>query len=39
MTLNQAVGVVMGANIGPPLQAQLIAFNIGQYAFICYSAE
>ncbi|MDD2507204.1 MAG: Na/Pi cotransporter family protein [Candidatus Cloacimonetes bacterium] len=33
MTLNQAVGVVMGANIGTTITAQLIAFNIGNYAF------
>ncbi len=33
MTLSQAVGVVMGANIGTTVTAQLIAFNIGQYAF------
>jgi len=33
MTLNQAVGVVMGANIGTTITAQLIAFNIGHYAF------
>ncbi len=33
MTLNQAVGVVMGANIGTTVTAQLIAFNIGHYAF------
>ncbi|MDD4687800.1 MAG: Na/Pi cotransporter family protein [Candidatus Cloacimonetes bacterium] len=34
MTLNQAVGVVMGANIGTTITAQLIAFNIGHYAFV-----
>ncbi len=34
MTLNQAVGVVMGANIGTTVTAQLIAFNIGHYAYI-----
>ena len=33
MTLSQAVGVVMGANIGTTVTAQLIAFNIGKYAF------
>lgn len=33
MTLNQAVGVVMGANIGTTVTAQLIAFNIGKYAY------
>mgnify|MGYP000867218949 CR=1 FL=1 len=34
MTLNQAVGVVMGANIGTTVTAQLIAFNIGHYAYV-----
>lgn len=36
MTLQQAVGVVMGANIGTTVTAQLIAFNIGDiaYAFV-----
>ena len=34
MTLQQAVGVVMGANIGTTITAQLIAFNVGQYAFM-----
>jgi len=33
MTLNQAVGVVMGANIGTTITAQLIAFKIGDFAF------
>ncbi|MDD3532578.1 MAG: Na/Pi symporter, partial [Candidatus Cloacimonetes bacterium] len=33
MTLSQAVGVVMGANIGTTITAQLIAFKIGHYAF------
>ncbi|MFW5628878.1 MAG: Na/Pi cotransporter family protein [Candidatus Cloacimonadaceae bacterium] len=33
MTLNQAVGVIMGANIGTTLTAQLIAFNVGDYAY------
>jgi len=32
MTLQQAVGVVMGANIGTTVTAQLIAFNIGDVA-------
>jgi phosphate:Na+ symporter len=32
MTLTQAVGVVLGANIGTTVTAQLIAFNISQYA-------
>ena len=36
MNLQQAVGVVMGANIGTTVTAQLIAFNIGDiaYAFV-----
>ncbi len=33
MSLNQAVGVIMGANIGTTITAQLIAFKIGHYAF------
>ena len=32
MTLIQAVGVVLGANIGTTVTAQLIAFNISNYA-------
>ncbi len=32
MNLQQAVGVVMGANIGTTVTAQLIAFNIGDVA-------
>ena len=32
MTLTQAVGVVLGANIGTTITAQLIAFNIQDYA-------
>ncbi|MBP7205376.1 MAG: Na/Pi cotransporter family protein [Candidatus Cloacimonetes bacterium] len=32
MNLRQAVGVVMGANIGTTVTAQLIAFNIGDLA-------
>ena len=32
MSLMQAIGVVLGANIGTTITAQLIAFNIGQYA-------
>lgn len=38
MTLGQAVGVVMGANIGTTVTAQLIAFNIGKYAFAIVAA-
>lgn len=32
MSLSQAVGVIMGANIGTTITAQLIAFNISDYA-------
>ena len=32
MTLTKAVGVVLGANIGTTVTAQLIAFNISNYA-------
>jgi phosphate:Na+ symporter len=32
MTLAQAIGVVLGANIGTTVTAQLIAFNISSYA-------
>lgn len=33
MTLPQAIGVIMGANIGTTMTAQLIAFKIGHYAY------
>lgn len=33
MTLLQSVGVIMGANIGTTITAQLIAFKLGDYAF------
>lgn len=33
MTLQQAVGVIMGANIGTTITGQLIAFKITSYAF------
>ena len=32
LTLNQAVGILMGANIGTTITGQLIAFKIGDYA-------
>ena len=32
MSLTQAVGVIMGANIGTTITAQLIAFNLTDYA-------
>jgi phosphate:Na+ symporter len=34
MTLTQSVGVIMGANIGTTITAQIIAFNVTQYALI-----
>jgi phosphate:Na+ symporter len=34
MTLRQATGVIMGATIGTTITAQLIAFNIGDYAYL-----
>ncbi|MCI2062644.1 MAG: Na/Pi cotransporter family protein [Eubacteriaceae bacterium] len=33
MTLSQGISVVIGANIGTTITAQLIAFNIGDYAW------
>lgn len=33
MTLPQAIGVIMGANIGTTITAQLVAFNIGDYVY------
>jgi phosphate:Na+ symporter len=37
MTLTQSVGVIMGANIGSTFTAQIVAFNITQYALIMVS--
>lgn len=34
MKLRQAISIIMGANIGTTITAQLIAFNIGDYAWI-----
>lgn len=34
MKLRQAINVIMGANIGTTITAQLIAFNIGDFAWI-----
>jgi len=34
MTLQQSVAVIMGANIGSTVTAQLLAFNITQYALL-----
>jgi phosphate:Na+ symporter len=32
MTLSQSIGVIMGANIGSTVTAQIVAFNVTQYA-------
>jgi phosphate:Na+ symporter len=34
MTLQQAIGVIMGANIGTTITAQLIAFKLDEYAYL-----
>ena len=34
MTLAQSVGVIMGANIGSTMTAQILAFNVSQYALL-----
>ncbi|NLD19095.1 MAG: Na/Pi cotransporter family protein [Clostridiales bacterium] len=34
MTLRQAISIIMGANIGTCVTAQLVAFHIGDYAWI-----
>ena len=34
MTLQQSVGVIMGANIGSTVTAQILAFNISAYALL-----
>ncbi len=34
MNLPQAIGVIMGANIGTTVTAQLIAFDIGEYSLL-----
>ena len=34
MTLTQSVGVIMGANIGSTMTAQLLAFNISSYSLL-----
>lgn len=38
MKLSQGISVVIGANIGTTVTAQLIAFNIGDYAWGSYSS-
>lgn len=34
MTLTQSVGVIMGANIGSTVTAQILAFNVSKYALL-----
>ena len=34
MTLSQSVGVIMGANIGSTVTAQILAFNVSKYALL-----
>ena len=34
ITFTQSVGVIMGANIGTPITAQVIAFNITKYSLV-----
>jgi phosphate:Na+ symporter len=34
MTLAQSIGIIMGANIGSTFTAQIVAFNVTQYALI-----
>ena len=34
MTLSQSVGVIMGANIGSTVTAQILAFNVSRYALL-----
>lgn len=38
MKLPQAISVILGANIGTTVTAQLIAFKIGDYAWILFSS-
>ena len=40
MTLAQAIGVIMGANVGTTITAQITAFNLGAYApmILCVGA-
>ena len=34
MTLNQSIGVILGANIGSTVTAQIIAFNVTRYSLL-----
>ncbi len=34
MTLSQSIGIIMGANVGSTFTAQIVAFNVTQYALL-----
>jgi phosphate:Na+ symporter len=38
MSLSQSIGIIMGANIGSTFTAQIVAFNVTQYALIMVTA-
>ncbi len=38
MSLSQSIGIIMGANIGTTITAQIIAFKITQYALVAVAA-
>ena len=38
MTLSQTVGIIMGANLGTTVTAQILAFNITDYAWLMIAA-
>lgn len=38
MTLSQSIGVIMGANIGSTVTAQILAFNVSKYALLPVAA-
>ncbi|MEO0557211.1 MAG: Na/Pi cotransporter family protein [Bacteroidota bacterium] len=38
MTLTQSVGVIMGANVGTTITAQIVAFKVTQYALVLVAA-
>ena len=38
MTLQQSIGIILGANIGTTITAQIIAFRITQYSLVMVSA-
>jgi phosphate:Na+ symporter len=38
MSMSQSIGVIMGANIGSTFTAQIIAFNVTQYALLMVAA-